>query len=142
MEYSKQAHAVYYTRYHIVVSTKYRRKILKGGIAEYFRKTVRQIERYQPDLKVIEVNTDKDHFHMIMEIPPKYKVSDIISKIKGNTARRMIVKFPNLDKVYWDFKGIWSIGYFVSTIGLNEEVIRKYIENQGREDNGQAKLVF
>ncbi len=142
MEYSKQAHAVYYIRYHIVVSTKYRRKILKGGIGEYFKKSVRQIENHHPDIRIIEVNTDLDHFHIIMEIPPKYRVCDVIAKVKANTGRRMREKFINLNKVYWGSEGIWSIGYFVSTVGLNEEVIRKYIENQGKEDSGQAKLVL
>ena len=61
MDYRKQSHAVYYTRYHIVVSTKYRRKILKAGVGDYLKKVVLQVNRIHPDIEVVEVNTDVDH---------------------------------------------------------------------------------
>jgi putative transposase len=63
-----------------------------------------------------------------------------VSLIKANTARDMREKFPFLNKVYWGSDGIWSIGYFISTVGVNESVIRRYIEQQGQEDSGQAQL--
>ena len=90
----------------------------------------------------MEVKAEIDHIHMMVIIPPKYAVSKVIQIIKANTGNRMREKFKYLDKVYWGVKGIWSIGYFVSTVGINEETIRKYIEMQGKEDSGQAKLVF
>ena len=62
--------------------------------------------------------------------------------IKANTGKRLRDKFKFINEIYWGFKGIWSIGYFVSTVGINEEVIRKYIEKQVEEDSGQAKLEF
>ncbi len=142
MEYRKQAHAVYYTRYHIVISTKYRRKILKKGVGEYVEKVVNQITNYYPDIEVKEVKTDIDHIHMMVIIPPKYAVSEVVRIIKANTGNKVREKFKYLDKVYWGVRGIWSIGYFVSTVGIDEEVIRKYIEMQGKEDSGQAKLEF
>ena len=89
MDYKKQGHCVYYTRYHLVMATKYRRKILKA-----------------------------------------------------KTGLRMRQKFPFLEKVYWGNSGIWSRGYFVSTVGISEATIRKYIEMQGKEDSGQALLEF
>lgn len=140
MEYKKQAHAVYYTRYHVVVSTKYRRKILKEGVGEYLRKIIYDVSKTHPDIEILEVNTDMDHVHFLISIPPKYSISEIIGKIKANTGRKMRKKFKFLDKVYWGIDGIWSIGYFVSTVGVNESVIRQYIENQAKEDSGQAKL--
>ena len=142
MEYKKQSHAVYYTRYHVVISTKYRRKVLKSGVGDYLQKKVLQIGRFYPDLEIIEVKTDLDHMHLLISIPPKYSVSKVVNIIKANTARSMRNKFPFLDKVYWGIEGIWSIGYFVSTVGINEEIIRKYVQMQGEEDSGQAKLVF
>lgn len=142
MEYKKQSHAVYYTRYHIVISTKYRRKVLKSGVGDYLQKKVLQIGRFYPDLEIIEVKTDLDHMHLLISIPPKYPVSKVVNIIKANTARSMRKKFPFLNKVYWGIQGIWSIGYFVSTVGINEEIIRKYVQMQGQEDSGQAKLVF
>ena len=140
MEYKKQAHAVYYTNYHVVVSTKYRRKILKGGVGEYLQKIIYDVCKIHPDIEILEVNTGLDHIHFLISIPPKYSVCGIICKIKSNTGRKMRKAFKFLDKVYWGIEGIWSIGYFISTVGLNESVIRQYIENQSKEDSGQAKL--
>ena len=142
MEYRKQAHAVYYTRYHVVVSTKYRRKIFKEGVGEYLKELVQQISKSHPDIEILEVNTDLDHVYFLVSIPPKYAVSEVVGKIKANTGRKLRKKFKFLDQVYWGVEGIWSIGYFVSTEGINESVIRKYIENQAQEDSGQAKLEF
>jgi putative transposase len=142
MEYRKQAHAVYYTQYHVVVSTKYRRKILKEGVGEYLKKLILEIGKSHPDIEIMEVNTDLDHVHFLVSIPPKYSVSEVVGKVKANTGRKMRKKFKFLDQVYWGVEGIWSIGYFVSTVGINESVIRKYIENQSQEDSGQAKLEF
>ena len=142
MKCKRQAHAVYHTRYHIVVSTKYRKRILRWGIEKYLQKRIREISKYHPDLEVIEVNTDKDHMHVLMCIPPKKSVSWAVNILKSNTGREMRKRFPFLNKIYYGCDGIWSVGYFVSTVGINEKVIRKYIEMQGREDRGQAQLDF
>ena len=142
MDVNKQAHAVYYTRYHIVVSTKYRRKILRDGFGDYVKKAVIGIGRQYPEIEIIEVNTDVDHIHILCSIPPKLSVSEVVKIIKAKTGLYMRKKFPFLDKVYWGVGGIWSVGYFVSTVGITEETIRKYIEMQGKEDSGQALLEF
>ena len=133
---------VYYTRYHIVVSTKYRRKVLKAGIGKYIQRKIKQISSFHPEIEILEVDTDIDHIHVLASIPPKFSVSQIVGMIKANTGGAMRKKFPFLDKVYWGVEGIWSTGYFVSTIGINESTIRKYIQMQGKEDSGQAKLEF
>jgi len=142
MEFKKQAHAVYYTRYHVVVSTKYRRKILRGGVGEYLKKVAKQITRYHPEIEIIEINTDVDHMHILVSISPKMNVSKVIGLIKANTGKKLRDKFGHLDKVYWGVRGIWSIGYFVSTVGIDEKIIQNYIEHQGKEDSGQTKLEF
>ena len=80
--------------------------------------------------------------HVSMEFPPKYAGSYVIERIKKNTSRELKKKFKFLKKVYWDNGGIWSVGYFFSTVGINEEIIRNYIEHQGQEDSGQAELSF
>ena len=72
----------------------------------------------------------------------KNKLMRFIRMIKANTGGAMRKKFSFLDKVYWGVEGIWSIGYFVSTVGINESTIRKYVQMQGMEDSGQAKLEF
>ena len=142
MDCKKQGHSVYYTRYHLVIATKYRRKILKDGFGEYLKKLVIGIGRQIPEIEIMEVNTDKDHIHMLLSIPPKLSISEVVKEVKAKTGLYMRRKFPFLDKVYWGKGGIWSRGYFVSTVGISEATIKKYIEMQGKEDSGQALLEF
>jgi REP-associated tyrosine transposase len=140
MKYNRLGHAVFYTRYHLVISTKYRRKIFTGGMADYLKLKIQEVQRHHPEIVIHEVNTDQDHAHMLVSIAPKLSIAQAVSLVKANTARDMREKFPFLDKVYWGFDGIWSVGYFVSTSGVNESVIRRYIQQQGKEDSGQATL--
>lgn len=141
MAYNRQAHAVYHARYHLVFSTRFRRKILKHGMGAYLCTLMRAICRRHPEIQVYEVNTDQDHIHILASVAPKMAISTAVRILKATTARDMYIKFPYLRQVYHDGKGgIWSIGYFMSTVGINEDIIRKYIEQQGREDSGQAQL--
>ena len=120
--------------------TRYRRKILVKGVRNYLEIKLQEIRKYYPEWEYIEIGINSDHVHLYMIIPPKYAVSKVVETIKKNTSRSLREKFRFLDKVYWDDKGIWGKGYFVSTVGINEEIIRKYIELQGKEDAGQAQL--
>ena len=140
MKYNRTGHAVFYIRYHLVISTKYRRKIFKGGMATYLKLRVLDVQRFHPEIVIHKVNTDEDHAHILVSIAPKLAVSKAVSLIKANTARDMREQFSFLDKVYWGSDGIWSVGYFVSTVGVNEAIIKRYIEQQGQEDSGQATL--
>ena len=98
------------------------------------------IHRRHPEIEVLEVNTDKDHIHLLVSIAPKVAVSDAVRILKANTARMMVKRFPFIKQVYNGEMSLWSIGYFVSTVGVNEKTIQAYIEHQGQEDSGQAKL--
>ena len=142
MEYRKQAHAVYYAEYHLVFVTRYRRKILKEGIGVYLMECMKNVTKKFPEVEILNQNTDIDHIHQLVCIPPKYAVSDIVQYLKGKSAFMMRRKFPFLDNVYYGADGIWSDGYFVSTVGVNEEMIRRYIDRQGLEDSGQVRLVL
>ena len=140
MEYNKQAHAVWKCEYHIVLVTKYRRGWINEGIFAYMELKLREIRRYQPEIRYLEVNHGRDHIHLLVSIPPKMSVGSVVRRIKSNTAREVKQKFPVLKSIYWGTGSVWSSGYFVSTVGINERVIRNYIQNQGREDSAQAKL--
>ncbi len=98
------------------------------------------MRKYHPDIEYKEINHEKDHIHVLVSIPPKMSVGQVVGKMKSNTAREMKKKYEFLKKIYWGAESIWSKGYFVSTVGINEQIIRKYIEHQGKEDSGQAKL--
>ena len=93
-----------------------------------------------PGCEMIEQNIQDDHVHMLMVIPPKYAVSDVIGEIKQYTASKLREKFAWLDKVYCKENVVWSPGYFVPTVGLDEKQITEYVKWQGRQDSGQAKL--
>jgi len=140
MRLIKAAHSVYQTQYHIVWVTRFRRKILVRGVAEYLETKLEEIRKYYPDWKYIAIGVDVDHVHLHMVIPPKYAVSMVVETIKKNTSRHLSLKFRFLKRVYWDNRGIWSKGFFVSTVGINEAVIRKYVQMQEKEDTGQAEL--
>lgn len=140
MRVRKSAHAVYKTQYHIVWVTRYRRKILTKGVQKYLSAKLEEVGKYHPDWKYIETGIAQDHVHVHMVIPPKHAVSQVVECIKSNTGRALKEKFRFLEKVYWDGGGIWGVGYFVSTVGINEAIIRRYVEMQEKEDAGQAKL--
>ena len=142
MRLIKSAHAVYRTQYHIVWVTRYRRKILDKGVAQYLRTKLLEARKYYPDWEYISVGIGMDHVHVHMVIPPKYAVSTVIEVLKKNTSRHLSKKFRFLKDFYWDNEGMWSTGFFVSTVGISEETIRRYIGMQEKEDTGQTKFGF
>ena len=101
-----------------------------------------QVKESLPEIRILTMNHDEDHIHMHLSIPPKIRVSDAVRTIKSISGRLMKKKFEYMRKTYWGSPGIWSDGYFVSTIGINEHIIKRYIEKQGQEDMGQAQLVL
>ena len=140
MENRLSGHSVYRTEYHVVWIPKYRRRILNSGLKEYLVKVWPKILRGMPGVEIVEQNIQEDHIHTIMIIPPKYSVSEVIGRVKGQSASRLRKKFKWLKNVYWKENIVWSPGYFVSTIGLNEEQMIKYVQWQESQDSGQAKL--
>ncbi|WVX67420.1 IS200/IS605 family transposase domain protein [Candidatus Bealeia paramacronuclearis] len=95
-----------------------------------------------PEVIILTMNYDKDHIHLHLSIPPKIRVSDAVRTIKSMSGRLLKKKFEYMRKAYWGVDGIWSDGYFVSTVEVNECAIKRYIEHQGQEDLGQAQLVL
>src|SRR3989338_80844 len=143
MKLHKQAHTVYKTQYHVVWVTRFRRKILTPGVTSYLRIKLEEVRKFYPDWYYTEIGIDTVHVHLHMIIPPKYSVSFAVETIKKNTSRVLRQKFAHfLHEVYWNDGGIWSRGFFVSTVGINEAIIHAYVRQQGEEDAGQAQLEF
>ena len=140
MDYIKTAHSVYYLQYHVVWVCKHRRRILKPGICGYIRKLLPKLFRSMPGVKLETIGFDKDHLHMVMSIPPKYSISSVMGKLKSQSSSQLRKSFSWLTKVYWNENIVWSPGYFVSSVGVDEETIKKYVELQGRQDSGQLQL--
>ena len=137
MKVKVQAHVAYQTRYHVVWIPKYRKKVLVEGVKEYLEKTIGtvMIDRY-PDVYVMELNVQKDHVHALLEIPPKYSVSSVVGYLKGVTSRNMRMHFEFLRRA----NSLWADGYYVSTVGYDEQKIKDYIRYQEKQASGQALL--
>lgn len=93
-----------------------------------------------PGVKIEEIGFDDDHIHMLMEIPPKYSISKVIGQLKSQSASKLRSRYNWLKGVYWKEKIVWSPGYFVSSVGLDEATIRNYVNNQGEQDSGQLRI--
>ena len=140
METRFSGHSVYRTEYHIVWIPKYRRRILNPGVKAYLDKLLPRVLETMPGCEIVEYNIQVDHIHMLMIIPPKYVVSNVVGRIKGVTSSKLRKRFSWLRKVYWKENLVWSAGYFVSTVGIDEDKILRYVKWQGSQDSGQAKL--
>ncbi|MBI4175009.1 IS200/IS605 family transposase [Candidatus Berkelbacteria bacterium] len=138
--YRRMSHCIFSCDYHLVWPTKYRRKIFNAGMLAYLQEFLKSWPEHHPDVLLKEVNTDEDHIHLLVSIPPTKSVGMVVRTIKSTTARVLKLKFPHLKTVYWGTDSIWSAGYFVSTLGVNEALIRRYIQKQGEEDAGQTNL--
>jgi len=99
-----------------------------------------EITEHYPLIKFRLVNHDKDHIHILVSIPPTMSAGKVVGIIKQNTSRGLKQKFLFLKEVYWGTDAVWSEGYFVSTVGINEAKIQAYIEERGKKDAGQTKF--
>ena len=140
MRFRKSSHAIYKTEYHVVWTPRYRRKIFVPGVRQYAQKLLKGLDGLDPDIEVLIVNVPLDHVHMVIVIPPRVSVADAIQFIKSQSGKLLKAKFPFLEQVMWGRSGIWSRGYCVSTVGLNEKEILTYVAHQDKEDRGQLKL--
>jgi len=117
-------------------------KLRKQAHTVYKKIKLGEIQKRRPDVEFVEIGTDGDHVHLHIIIPPKYSVSQIVAQLKGSTSKSMKEKFEFLRNVYYGTDAVWGAGFFVTTVGIDEESIRKYVKMQGEEDSGQAKLEF
>ena len=138
MEIRLSAHGAYHHEYHVVWIPKYRKRILKGEVKGFVEKHIFDIQEYHPDERY---SIQSDHVHVIIIIPPKYSVSRIIGKIKANTSRELRDSIEEVRKIYRGNE-FWSPGFFSSTVGINEETIKRYVEFQEKLDKGQVQLSF
>ena len=135
-------HSTYQHIYHIVWGTKARRKFLQPYVkAELLESLFETVKKY-PTLFIHEANTDLDHVHIQIEIPPNIAISDAVQKLKSNSILHLKKKFKFIREMYLEKDGIWSVGYFSSTVGLNEEQVKKYIAWQSKKDKPQTIHLF
>ena len=140
MQFTKAGHSVYRLQYHVVWVCKYRRRILNPGLCSYLRRALPKLLQSIPGVRIETIGFDHDHLHMVIVIPPRLSIAAVMGRLKSQSASCMRKAFKFLDKVYWKENIFWSPGYFVSTVGVNEAQILKYVRWQQRQDEGQAKL--
>ncbi|NOR76144.1 MAG: IS200/IS605 family transposase [Draconibacterium sp.] len=132
-EYKKLSHVIYYHVYHIVWTPKYRYKILNGSIKSNIEKTLHMLCEWKK-VEIKELNIQKDHIHIVVFVPPKISISNLMGILKGKTAIKIFKSFPDLKKKpYWG-NHFWSVGYCSNTVGLDEEQIRKYVKYQEEQE--------
>ena len=126
----------------MVWGTKYRRKILKTYVKKTLLDSFQKTEFLYPTLHIAKVNTGEDHVHLILEIAPSVSIAAMVQKLKAHSSLELKRKFKFIREMD-DGSGIWSVGYFASTIGLNEQMIERYIDNQDKRDRPKnARLGF
>jgi putative transposase len=131
-QFKKLAHAVCRCKYHVVWCPKYRYRILRGEIGKTVRDIIRQLCEWKK-IEILEGNIQSDHIHLVFEIPPKYSVSETVGFLKGKSAIKLFDFYLELKRQYWG-RHFWSKGYCVSTVGLDAEQIRKYVQHQLHKD--------
>ena len=136
IKYRKLAHTIYHCNYHIVWTPKYRFRLLRDIVADYMEDKIRTVCEWK-EVEIIEMNIQPDHVHIVCSIPPKLSVSDFMGILKGKTAIGMFKSFPSLKKKpYWG-NHFWARGYFVSTIGIDEDKIVRYVKYQEDKEREQ-----
>jgi len=131
-DFKKLAHAIWECKYHIIWCPKYRFKILQGPLQKTVEEIITQLCEWKK-LEMLEMNVQEDHVHLLISIPPKYAVSDVVGFLKGKCAIKVFDRHIELKKRYWG-RHFWAKGYCVSTVGLDEEKIRKYVKWQCEKD--------
>jgi putative transposase len=132
MDKNTLAHTTWECKYHIVFAPKYRRQVIYGKIKEDVGKILRELcER--KGVEIIEAECCKDHVHMLVRIPPKYSVSEIMGYLKGKSSLIIFDRHANLKYKYGN-RHFWCRGYYVDTVGKNAKKIEQYIRNQLQED--------
>ena len=135
---SSLSHTRWNCKYHIVFIPKYRRKEIYGQIKSDIGKILRTLCEYK-EVEIIEAHAMKDHIHMLLAIPPKIAVSSFMGYLKGKSSLMIFERHANLKYKYGN-RNFWAKGYFVSTVGLKDEVVREYIRNQELEDMKEDKM--
>ena len=131
-------HSVWECKYHIIWVPKYRRRSLYANLRRYMGNIFHELAS-QRESKIVEGHICTDHVHMLVMIPPKYSVAQVVGYIKGKSAIALARNYIGRSR---DFTGqnFWARGYYVSTVGLDEEVIKRYIREQEEEDKRLDQL--
>ena len=133
-DYRKSSHATYRCEYHFVWVPKYRYQVLIGEIKPRLKEILIELCEWL-DVTIMEGGIASDHIHMYLSVPPRHSPAQVMKVLKGKSAEYLRRDFPELAKRYWGMH-LWARGYFVSTVGIDREIIRTYVKEQ---QNGQIR---
>ena len=139
-DYKSLSHTPWDCKYHVVFIPKSRQKLIFGGIRNHLGDVFHELAR-QKGVVIEEGYLMQDHVHMCLSIPPKFSVSNVVGFIKGKNAISIARQFKGRRRNYAG-KEFWARGYFVSTVGLDEDMVREYIRNQEKQDEHRDQLKF
>ena len=132
-KYKKLSHVVFKCDYHIVWVPKYRFRVMTGVVKELIEQDIKLLCEWKA-CEIEEMNVQQDHVHLIVSIPPRISISEFMGIIKGKLAIKLFKSYPQLKKKpYWG-NHFWARGYFVNTIGINEDMIKRYVKHQEEEE--------
>lgn len=138
--YRCSPHAVYEIKYHFVWVPKYRFRVLEGEIRQRLKELISQICEGM-EILIVEGKVCNDHVHLCVSVPPKHSPAEVMKQIKGSTSEILFREYPQIKKRYWG-QHFWARGYFVSTVGIDESTIRKYIKNQTEDTPSEKQMKF
>jgi len=127
------SHVIYYHVYHIVWTPKYRYRVLRGQVAEFLGKNIRGLCEWK-QVEIKEMNICQDHVHIVVSVEPKLSISQLMGILKGKTAIKIFRSYPGLKEKPYLGNHFWPRGYCSSTLGLDEDQIRKYVKYQEEEE--------
>jgi putative transposase len=138
-DYRKGAHTVFAIHLHLVWITKYRKPVLAGPVGLRVREVVRGICD-NLDVRILKGHVARDHVHLMVSVPPKLKISDLLQRLKGRTANILLEDFAHLRKAFWG-RHVWARGYFCCSTGnITDEMVKAYIENQAADEDDDFKV--
>ena len=139
--FEKLTHVLWHCQYHIVWVPKYRYRVLTGPVGQEVYNSVQGFCG-QLNCRIIELNVQADHVHLLVRVPPKVAISKLMGVVKGRTALRIFTKFPYLrKKPYWG-NHFWAKGYCVDTVGVDAGMIQKYVKYQQKQELRQQEMNF
>ena len=142
--FKRLSHTLDECKYHVVFCPKYGYRIFGEEIGGYTKKQIEQLLRQKEKVEILALNVQEDHVHVVLEVPPKYAISAVLGFLKGKLAQKLFAQYPQLGRKFWG-RHLWARGYCVSTVGMNEEMIREYVkwqEKQEREEEARQRNLF
>ena len=134
------SHTKWNCKYHLVFAPKYRRQAIYGKVKEDIGRMLRKLCEYK-EVEILEAEACPDHIHMLVTIPPKYSVAQIVGYLKGKSSLMIFEKYTNMKYKYGN-RHFWCRGYYVDTVGKNTKAIAEYIQQQLQEDIGYEQLTI